>query len=164
MGRVGTLSARTLGRITMVRFGRRRPTGARPPAEAGPNPVLDALEELQAQGVSALAKFTRCEANLWADERAGRSAPEGLPFDAWHEFGARDLRDWLIQVGREVERLMGHNAVVGMRYQLSIAPTPPVAPHIRDDYLDVWQAGATQLEWLGAVVARGSRRREDDQW
>jgi hypothetical protein len=125
-----------------------------PPA----NPVLDRLRELQAEGMTALHTFTTCEGNLWEEESGGQAELPPHAYDVWHEAGALDLRRWLVQVGQEVEQLMGHKAVLGMRYQLAIAPQQPVPPRLREDYAELWVAGWQQLQWLRDLVAKGSTR------
>jgi hypothetical protein len=131
--------------------------------EDGPwpgNPALDSLKELQADGSRAMRDFTELERRLWPDEIGGIPAPQGTTYDEIHEGGARAVRAWLVQVGQEVERLMGHKAVLGMRYQLATAAPIDVEPFVRTDYSALWKDGWQQLRWVEGVVAKGSKEPE----
>jgi hypothetical protein len=157
--------------IAYVAFGRIRarsgPTSA--PLDvprrlvASYNPVLASLHEVHASGESAMSTFTASEVHLWEDEQAGRTIPDGHSYDERHETGAQDLRRWLIQVGPDIERLMGHKAVLGMRYEVARAPMTPVEPFVREDYRDLWQAGRRHLDWLDALVAKVNESVEEVQ-
>jgi hypothetical protein len=124
------------------------------------NPALDSLKELQVDGSRALHDFTDSERRLWPDEIGGIPAPHGTTYDEIHEGGARAVRAWLVRVGQEVERLMGHKAVLGMRYQLATAAPIDVEPFVRTDYSALWKDGWQQLRWVEGVVAKGSEELE----
>jgi hypothetical protein len=124
--------------------------------EASDNPVLAALKEIQASGEAAMNVFMTSELNLCEYERAGTVPPGGLSYEEWHQVGAMELRNWLIGVGPEVERLMGHKALLGMRYQVARAQVREVEAFVREDYRDLWRHGRKHIDWISALVAKGS--------